>query len=74
VPDPKWGEAVAAVIKPKMGYQISPEDIKAYLRDKIASYKIPKYIWIDEEVPKTAVGKVDYSYLKKKYSGMIGNA
>lgn len=68
VPDPKWIEAVAAVVKPKPGWKISPDDLRSYLEGRIARYKIPKYIWIVDEIPKTAVGKVDYTYLKKKYS------
>jgi fatty-acyl-CoA synthase len=71
VPDPKWVEAVAAVIKPKPGWRITPEEIKTYLRDRIAGYKIPKHIWIVDEVPKTAVGKIDYAYLKRTYSEIV---
>ncbi len=69
--DAKWGEAVAAVIKPKTGYEISIQEIKSYLRTKIAGYKIPKHIWIVDEIPKTPIGKVDYVYLKKKYSSLV---
>jgi len=71
VPDPKWIEAVAAVIKLKTGWSISPEEIKSFLRNKLPGYKIPKYVWIVNEIPKTAVGKIDYVGLKKKYSEVI---
>jgi len=71
VPDPKWIEAVAAAVKPKPGWRITPEEIRAYLRDKIANYKIPKHVWIVDEVPKTAIGKIDYAYLKRTYSEIV---
>ncbi|GAY26182.1 hypothetical protein ATG_13850 [Desulfurococcaceae archaeon AG1] len=71
VPDEKWGEAVAAAIKPRAGYQIDPQAIRDFLRGRIAGYKIPKYVWIVHEIPKTAVGKVDYVYLKKKFSELL---
>ena len=73
IPDPKWGEAVAAVVKPREGIHIDPDSIREYLRGKIARYKIPKYIWVVDEIPKTAVGKTDYMCLKKKYGDATQN-
>lgn len=71
VPDPKWGEAVAAIIKPKQGCELTSDDIKNYLRGRMAGYKIPKYVWIVDEVPKTSVGKIDYIGIKKRYSALV---
>lgn len=74
VPDPKWIEAVAAVIKPKPGMNVTSDEIRSHLKKVLASYKIPKYIWIVDEIPKTAVGKIDYSYLRKKYSELVARS
>ncbi len=73
VPDEKWGEAVAAVVRPRSGYSLDPQSLRDFLRGRIAGYKIPKYIWIVDEIPKTPVGKVDYVYLKKKFSEKLGS-
>ncbi len=71
VPDPKWGEAVAAVIKPKPRRAITFKELKDFLKPKLARYKIPKYLWIVDEIPKTSVGKIDYVELKRKYSKLV---
>jgi acyl-CoA synthetase (AMP-forming)/AMP-acid ligase II len=72
VPDPKWGEAVKAVVVLKEGYVPSPElaqEIIQHCRGKIASYKIPKSVDFipDEEMPRTATGKILHRKLKERY-------
>ncbi len=44
VPDPKWGEAVKAVIVPKEGAELSQEEVIAYCQDRLAPYKKPKSV------------------------------
>lgn len=44
VPDPKWGEAVKAVIAPKEAVELTEEEIIAYCRERLASYKKPKSV------------------------------
>ena len=72
VPDPKWGEAVAAIVKPRTGHSLSAEELKKYLRERIARYKVPKYVWIVDEVPKTPVGKIDYAGIRRRYAEKVG--
>ncbi len=72
VPDPKWGEAVAALIVPKGS--IDPKELKSYLKKHIAGYKIPKYVWFVNEIPKTPVGKIDYTGIRKEYSKRLREA
>jgi len=72
VPDPKWGEAVKAVVVLKEGYVPSPElaqEIIGHCRGKIASYKIPKSVDFipDEEMPRTATGKILHRKLRERY-------
>jgi fatty-acyl-CoA synthase len=71
VPDERWGEAVAAVVKPRTGYKLHQEDIRRRLRGVIAGYKVPKYVWIVEEIPRTPVGKIDYQGLRETYASML---
>ena len=57
VPDDKSGEAVKVVIV-KKDPNLSAEQVKAFCRDNLTGYKLPKYIEFRTELPKTNVGKI----------------
>lgn len=69
VPHEKWGEAVKAVVILHEGAKVSEEELISYCRDKIAGYKIPKSIDFiqDEEMPRTATGKILHRILRERY-------
>ncbi|WP_427309510.1 AMP-binding protein [Cupriavidus sp. H39] len=58
VPDAKYGEEVCAWIVLKPGESATEDEIRAFCRDQIAHYKIPRYIRFVEEMPLTVTGKV----------------
>ncbi len=58
VPDARWGEAVLAVICPRPEYTLTPEDIMAFCRGRIAGYKKPRHVVFIPTLPKNASGKV----------------
>jgi long-chain acyl-CoA synthetase len=58
VPDSYQGEAVKAWIVSRAGQQVTAEDIRAYCRDKLAAYKVPRSVEFRDTLPKTMVGKV----------------
>ncbi|WP_173202397.1 AMP-binding protein, partial [Geobacter sp. SVR] len=58
VPDRKYGEQVMASIILKKGMTMDEEEVRAFCRDKIANYKIPKYVRFVENYPMTASGKI----------------
>jgi o-succinylbenzoate---CoA ligase len=58
IDDAKWGQNIAAAIVPKPNEKFSLEDLKDFLKDKIASFKIPKEIYFVDELPKTELGKI----------------
>jgi fatty-acyl-CoA synthase len=58
VPDPVMGEAVMAFVIPKEGETVTPEEIIAFARGKIANFKVPKYVEIVPSFPLTGSGKV----------------
>jgi fatty-acyl-CoA synthase len=68
VPDAKWGMTGHAFIKPKKGLTVTHEEVVAYLRERVAAYKIPRTLEIIDEFPKTASGKIKKSELAKKGS------
>ncbi|RAS01233.1 AMP-binding protein [Cupriavidus alkaliphilus] len=58
VPDPRYGEEVCAWIVLKPGESATEDEIRAFCRDQIAHYKIPRYIRFVDEMPLTVTGKV----------------
>ena len=58
VPDPKFGEEVAAWIKLREGQTASEAEIREYCKGRLAHFKIPKYIRFVDEYPMTVTGKV----------------
>jgi len=58
VPDRKFGEQVMAAIIVKKGAELSEDEVREYCKDKIANYKIPKYIKFVDSYPMTASGKI----------------
>ena len=58
VPDRKYGEQVMAWVKLEANARLTGEDIQKFCADKIATYKIPKYIKLVESFPLTVTGKV----------------
>jgi len=57
-PDPKWGESVVAVIALREGTSIRPSDLIAFCKERIASYKKPKFVCYVPALPRNASGKV----------------
>ena len=67
VPDEKWGEAVKAIIVLKPGMSVTAEEIIAYTRTRIASYKLPKSVDFIEVLPRNPSGKVLRRELREPY-------
>jgi len=58
VPDKKYGEQVMAAIILKKGQTMTEEDVRDFCREKIANYKVPKYVKFVDGYPMTASGKI----------------
>lgn len=67
--DRRWGEEVAAFIVLKEGASLTAKEVKAYLKDKIADYKIPRRIEFVPALPKTATGKIQKHRLAREFWG-----
>ena len=65
VPDKKWNEVGKAFIVTRDGNPLNSDEIYQFLQDKLAKYKMPKYIEFVEKLPKTASGKIKKGLLKK---------
>ena len=58
VPDESMGEEVGAAVVLKEGAEASADDIRAFVRERVAAYKYPRKIWFPDELPKGPTGKI----------------
>jgi fatty-acyl-CoA synthase len=58
VPDPKYGEEVCAWIQLREGAALTADQVRQFCRERIAYFKVPRYIRFVREFPMTATGKV----------------
>jgi long-chain acyl-CoA synthetase len=70
VPDAEMGESVKAVVQPAPGVQAGPElaeQLRQYLRDRIAHYKVPRSFDFVDELPRTPTGKLLKRQIRERY-------
>jgi fatty-acyl-CoA synthase len=65
IASPRYGEDVAAFIIKKDGFDIREEDVRDFCKDKIARYKIPRYVFFVDEYPLTGSGKIQKFKLRE---------
>lgn len=68
LPDPHWGERIHAVVSILAGQSAGEEELRAFCRDKIATFKIPKSIEIWQELPKGPTGKIQKRSIIEHYA------
>jgi fatty-acyl-CoA synthase len=69
VPDDRWGEVGKAFIVQKGDGRVDADEILAFLKDRLAKFKMPRYIEIVKELPKTPSEKIRKYLLKKNAMG-----
>jgi long-chain acyl-CoA synthetase len=67
IPDDEFGERLCACIEPEPGARLSPADVQAYLRERLANFKAPKVINFLEALPREATGKIFKRKLREPY-------
>jgi len=69
VPHPDFGEAVTAVVVARPGLAAPTEaEVIAWLKSRLANFKVPKRVHVVEELPRNAMGKVQKNVLRDRYS------
>jgi acyl-CoA synthetase (AMP-forming)/AMP-acid ligase II len=71
-PSERWGQQVTALVQLREGREISVEDLRAHCRTLIADYKTPKAVFFVDSVPRTPVGKADYSQAQAAALRLLG--
>jgi acyl-CoA synthetase (AMP-forming)/AMP-acid ligase II len=67
VPDAKWGEQVAAFVRPAPGQRPDPDELFAYCREQLAPHKTPRYWTVLDQFPLTPSGKVQKFVLRERF-------
>ncbi len=69
VPHPDFGEGVVAVLTPQPGATLPSEtEVIATLSERLAKFKLPKRVFVTDELPRNAMGKVQKAELRKQFA------
>jgi len=68
VADPDFGEAVTAVVVAAPGHLLREEDIIRALKEEMAGFKVPKRVYLVDDLPRNPMGKIEKKVLRERYS------
>ena len=71
VPHPDFGEAVVAVVVAQTGAQIDAAALIRNLKTHIANFKVPKHVFVEPELPRNAMGKVQKNVLRERFKALF---
>jgi fatty-acyl-CoA synthase len=72
VPDQRFGEELCAWIKIRDGAKLTEDDVKAFCKDQIAHYKVPRHIRFVSEFPMTVTGKMQKFIMRETMVDELG--
>jgi fatty-acyl-CoA synthase len=72
VPDERYGEELMAWIIPRANAQLTADEVREFCRDKIAHYKIPRYVKLVDSFPMTVTGKVQKFKMREQAIEELG--
>jgi long-chain acyl-CoA synthetase len=67
VPDEEFGESLVAAIQPADGTNLQPDAVQAFLRQRLANYKVPRSVIFVADLPREETGKIFKRRLKEQY-------
>jgi long-chain acyl-CoA synthetase len=67
VPDEEYGEAVHAIVLPETGARLTEADVRAWLRERMAGYKVPKRVEFRADLPREDSGKIFKRKLREPF-------
>ena len=68
VPDERWQERPLAAVVLQEGVELTPDELKTFLGDKVARWWIPERWTFIDEIPRTSVGKYDKKTIRARYA------
>lgn len=67
IPDAEYGESLMALVEPHSGMPLEPEAVKAFLKDRLSGFKVPRRVEIRTELPRHDSGKIQKRLLRAPY-------
>ncbi|GAY08206.1 long-chain fatty acid--CoA ligase [Pseudonocardia sp. N23] len=58
IPHPEWGEEIGAAVALKAGEKADPDELRDFVKERLAAYKYPRQVWIVDALPKGPTGKI----------------
>ncbi|ODU02715.1 MAG: long-chain-fatty-acid--CoA ligase [Pseudonocardia sp. SCN 72-86] len=58
IPHPEWGEEIGAAVALKAGEKADPDELRDFVKERVAAYKYPRRVWLVDELPKGPTGKI----------------
>ena len=74
IPDDKMGEEVCAWVQLNAGQTMSEEELKAFCKDKITHFKIPRFVKFVDEYPMTVTGKIQKFVMREEMLKDLGSS
>ncbi len=68
LPHARWTEAITAVVVPKPGETVEPEELLATMKQHLDGYKVPKSVIVLDELPKTSTGKIQKNVVRDAHA------
>jgi fatty-acyl-CoA synthase len=69
--DPRWDEVPIAYVIRRRESQTGAEELKAHIRSQLARFKVPRDIVFVDDLPRTALGKIQHFMLKQRDARML---
>ena len=76
MPHETLGEVVVTCVVPHDGRSLEAREIRTFLRERLASYKVPRAVWLrrEDELPQKSSGKVDKAALRAEAARLTADA
>jgi fatty-acyl-CoA synthase len=71
VPDPRFGQTVAALVAAAPGAQADPSALVAHVRERLAAYKAPRHVLVTDSVGRGPNGKADYVAVRRRIDAWL---
>ncbi len=65
IPDERLGQRVAAIVQPRPGADVDVAALEVVVRQHVAGYKVPRTVWLTDEIGRTPSGKADYVWARR---------
>jgi fatty-acyl-CoA synthase len=67
IADERFGQRVAAVVRPREGFHPTVEELGSFAREWVAGYKVPRELKLVDAIGRTASGKADYAWARRQF-------